>query len=167
MKGIKNNMNKKTKLIIIISCILVVLLVALFLIFSKKDETNDSKYGNYSEKEYKEVEALIDTIIDNGPKTSSIPFDYINASEEEYNKLLSTPELTFQYAISDLINTNGGNGLRSYIEVLLCNEININFKIGFSNANEWLEKYKEYLNKSGKDFNSYDSYARKLLGIIA
>ena len=97
----------------------------------------------------------------------SIPYDYIDASREEYDKLLSTEELTFQFAISDLINTNAGNGLKSYIEVLLCNQINNNFQVGFSSADEWLTKYTEYLNKTGKDFNSYDNYARKLLGIIA
>ncbi len=161
-------MSKKNKLIIVIVCIaLVILVIAGLLIFNKNDEVVDTRFGDYSEEEFKEVEDLINTIVDNGPKESSIPYDYIDASREEYDKLLSTPEKTFQYVISDLINTNAGNGLRSYIEVLLCNQINNNFQVGFSSADEWLTKYIEYLNKSGKDFNNYDNYARKLLGIIA
>ncbi len=160
-------MSKKSKIIIIVCIVLVILVVACLLIFNKKEAVVDNRFGNYSEEEFREVENLINTIVDNGPKESSIPYDYIDASREEYDKLLSTEELTFQFAISDLINTNAGNGLKSYIEVLLCNQINNNFQVGFSSADEWLTKYKEYLNKTGKDFNSYDDYARKLLGIIA
>lgn len=72
---------------------------------------------------------------------------------------------TFRYAISDLINTNANNtnSLTNYIEVLLCSEINTNFKYDFTSATDYLEKYKEFLTKCDCIYNEYDNYARSLL----
>ena len=95
--------------------------------------------------------------------TSSNPFDYIKTSQKEYNELLNHPKETFEYAIKDLIETNANNGLKSYIEALLCKEINKNFKYDFESANDYLKHYKEFLQQSHSDFNNYDKYAISLL----
>lgn len=109
------------------------------------------------------VEDNINKIVENGPVTSSNPFEYIKASQDIYNELLEYPEDTFKYAIKDLIESNANDGLKSYIEALLCSEINKSFKYGFESAPDFLEHYKEYLTKSYTDFNEYDKYAKTLL----
>ena len=63
----------------------------------------------------------------------------------------------------DLIETNANNGLKSYIEALLCKEINKNFKYDFESANDYLKHYKEFLQQSHSDFNNYDKYTISLL----
>lgn len=120
----------------------------------EQKEYSTNKSINISEK--------IDTIIINGPITSSNPFDYIKASEKEYDELLQYPKETFEYAIKDLIETNN-NGLKGYIEALLCKEINKNFEYEFETANDYLEHYKEFLEQSDYEFNNYDKYAQTLL----
>lgn len=109
-----------------------------------------------------DVSNIIDLIVNNGPVTSSNPYDYIKNSQREYELLLNNPEETFEYAIKDLIVTNATSGLRSYIEALLCRKINNSFEYDFETANDYLEHYKEYL-KRNIDFNSYDKYAISLL----
>ena len=104
----------------------------------------------------------INSIAENGPVTSSNPFDYINASQKVYDELLNNPEETFRYAISDLIQTNA-NGLINYIEAILCSKINTNFKYDFESASDYLEKYKEFLLKCDCIYNEYDIYAKSLL----
>lgn len=107
----------------------------------------------------------INSIAENGPVTSSNPFDYINASQKVYDELLNNPEETFRYAISDLIQTNANNrnGLINYIEAILCSKINTNFKYDFESASDYLEKYKEFLLKCDCIYNEYDIYAKSLL----
>lgn len=124
----------------------------------------DSKYIRFEKGEKSiNVSNKIDIIINNGPLTSSNPFDYIKASQKEYDELLKNPKETFEYAIKDLIETNANNGLKSYIEALLCKEINKNFEYDFISADDYLENYKTFLNKSNLDFNDYDKYAISLL----
>ncbi len=127
----------------------------------------NSKYlrfeqGSLLDCEDIDVSNIIDLIVNNGPKTSSNPFDYIKNSQREYELLLNNPKETFEYAIKDLIVTDATSGLRSYIEALLCREINNNFEYDFETADDYLEHYKEYLMKN-IDFNSYDEYAISLL----
>lgn len=110
-----------------------------------------------------DVEEKINNIVSNGPLTSSNPFDYVKASREEYDELLKYPKETFEYAIKDLIETEANKGLKSYIEALLCSEINKNFKYEFESANDFLKNYKEFLNKSYSDLNEYDKYALSLI----
>jgi len=105
----------------------------------------------------------IETIISNGNKDWSNPYDYINASMQEYNELLQHPKETFEYSIKDLIDTNASKGLVSYIEAILCSEINKNFQYDFSTANDYLKNYKEFLIKSDSIFNDYDTYTKLLL----
>lgn len=125
----------------------------------KKDEN-----GNWSIiTETINVEENITKIIENGPMTSSNPFDYIKASQDVYNELLEHPEETFKYAIKDLIDTDANNGLKSYIEAKLCSEINKNFQYNFESAKDFLEQYKEFLTKSYTNLNDYDKYAKELL----
>ena len=133
----------------------------------KKNIVN-SKYikfeqGEKSKNKRINVSSIIDSIVNNGPHTSSNPFDYIKTSQKEYNELLDHPKETFEYAIKDLIETNANNGLKSYIEALLCKEINKNFKYDFESANDYLKHYKEFLQQSHSDFNNYDKYAISLL----
>ena len=133
----------------------------------KKNIVN-SKYikfeqGEKSKNTIINVSSIIDSIVNNGPHTSSNPFDYIKTSQKEYNELLDHPKETFEYAIKDLIETNANNGLKSYIEALLCKEINKNFKYDFESANDYLKHYKEFLQQSHSDFNNYDKYAISLL----
>ena len=133
----------------------------------KKNIVN-SKYikfeqGEKSKNTIIKVSSIIDSIVNNGPHTSSNPFDYIKTSQKEYNELLNHPKETFEYAIKDLIETNANNGLKSYIEALLCKEINKNFKYDFESANDYLKHYKEFLQQSHSDFNNYDKYAISLL----
>ena len=133
----------------------------------KKNIVN-SKYikfeqGDTFTSETINVSSKIDSIVNSGPQTSSNPFDYINASQKEYNELLAHPKETFEYAIKDLIETNANNGLKSYIEALLCKEINKNFEYNFKSANDYLKHYKEFLQQSYSDFNTYDKYAISLL----
>lgn len=109
------------------------------------------------------VSEKIDIIINNGPQTSSNPYDYIEVSQKEYNELLQYPRETFEYSIKDLIESNANNGLKGYIEALLCKEINRNFEYDFESANDYLEHYKEFLSKNNLNFNQYDEYTQTLL----
>lgn len=127
----------------------------------------NSKYikfeqGNHLQNE-SNISNKIDLIVNNGPQTSSNPFDYIKASQKEYDELLSSPKETFEYAINDLITTNASKGLKSYIEALLCKEINTNFDYDFESTNDYLAHYKEFLNKDSTILNDYDKYAISLL----
>lgn len=133
----------------------------------KKNIVN-SKYIKFEQGEHGTNDSLnigekIDIIINNGPHTSSNPYDYIKTNQKEYNELLQYPRETFEYTIKDLIETNANNGLKSYIEALLCKEINKNFEYEFESANDYLEHYKEFLMKSYSDFNNYDKYAISLI----
>lgn len=133
-----------------------------------KENIVNSKYIKFEQgevfiSETFNVSSKIDSIVNNGPQTSSNPFDYIKTSQKEYNELLVHPKETFEYAIKDLIETNADNGLKSYIEALLCKEINKNFKYDFESANDYLKHYKEFLQQSHSDFNNYDKYAISLL----
>lgn len=128
----------------------------------------NSKYIKFEQGEHLKNESFnvsekIDIIIKNGPSTSSNPYDYVKTSQKEYDELLNHPKKTFEYAIKDLIETNANNGLKSYIEALLCKEINTNFEYDFESANDFLEHYKDFLTKSYSDFNNYDKYAKTLL----
>lgn len=109
------------------------------------------------------IEKNINTIVNNGPNTSSNPFDYIKASQQEYDELLEQHKETFEYSIKDLIDSNASNGLKSYIEALLCSEINRNFKYDFESASDYLKNYKEFLTKDNSNLNDYDKYALSLL----
>lgn len=76
----------------------------------------------------KDIEDKINVIVISGPLESSNPYDYINENKDIYNELLNSPKETFAYAITDLINTNASDGLKSYIEsLLMLVEINTNF----------------------------------------
>ena len=134
----------------------------------KKNVVN-SKYIKFEEGERLsneidlDIEKKINTIVDNGPATSSNPYDYIRTNQSIYDELISMPEETFKYSIKDLIESNAGNGLKSYIEALLCININNNFKYDFESANDFLIHYKEFLSNDKNKFNSYDEYAKTLL----
>ncbi len=134
----------------------------------KKNVIN-SKYIKFEKEDHLsnevdlDIEKKINTIVDNGPATSSNPYDYIRASQSIYDELVSMSKETFQYSIKDLIESNAGNGLKSYIEALLCININNNFKYDFESANDFLIHYKEFLSDDKNKFNSYDEYAKKLL----
>lgn len=147
----------KNKFLIII--MLTALLVSLTSCTKKEENINKSNKVN----ENFNVGELLDIIISEGPKTSSNPFDYINKSQKEYDLLLTHPKETFEYSIKDLIETNAGNGLKSYLEALLCKEINKNFDYDFESAKDYLEHYKEYLTNNQNTFNDYDNYAKSLL----
>ena len=110
-----------------------------------------------------DVEKKINEIVSNGPLTSSNPFDYINENQDIYDELLENKEETFKYAIKDLFESNASLGLKSYIEVLLCSEINKNFKYDFESAIDYLDKYREYLRVYSSNLNYYDRYAKGLL----
>ena len=109
-----------------------------------------------------DVSNNINTIINSGPQASSNPFDYVKASQKEYDALLRYPKETFEYSIKDLIETNASNGLKSYIEALLCSEINKNFQYDFESAIDYLSHYKEFLN-GNSNFNQFDEYAKSLI----
>lgn len=109
-----------------------------------------------------DVEDKINKIVNNGPMTSSNPFDYINASKDIYNELLENKYETFKYVIEDLIESDASSGLKSYIEALLCIEINKGFKYDFESATDFLENYKDYLQNTN-NLNYYDKYAKELL----
>lgn len=134
----------------------------------KKNVVN-SKYIKFEEGERLsnemdlDIEKKINTIVDNGPSMSSNPYDYIRTNQSIYDELISMPEETFKYSIKDLIESNAGNGLKSYIEALLCININNNFKYDFESANDFLTHYKEFLSNDKNKFNSYDEYAKALL----
>ena len=129
-------------------------------------ETYQEKYQNTNKENLEDkfdISDKIKTIISNGGQSSSNPYDYINMSKQEYNELLEHPKETFEYAIKDLIDTNASNGLVSYIEVILCSKINKNFQYDFTSANDYLENYKEFLDKSDSVLNDYDIYTKSLL----
>ena len=149
------------------------LVVVVGLVDNSKEEQSwfrknvvDSKYIKFEQGEHYndgfDVAKNIDIIVNNGPQMSSNPFDYIKASQKEYDELLEHSKETFEYSIKDLIETNAGNGLKSYIEALLCSEINDNFKYDFESANDYLYHYKKFLNDDNH-FNQYDEYAVTLL----
>lgn len=130
-------------------------------------ETYQEKYIQNANKDNLQNEFdianKIEAIINKGNQSSSNPYDYINASKQEYNELLEYPKETFEYSIKHLIDTNAGNGLVSYIEAILCGEINKNFQYDFTSANDYLEKYKQFLVKSDSILNEYDAYTKSLL----
>mgnify|MGYP003300002820 CR=1 FL=1 len=127
-------------------------------------ETYQEKYTNKENLESGfDVANKIKTIISNGDQISSNPYDYINASKQEYNDLLEHPKETFEYSIKDLIDTNASNGLVSYIEAILCSKINKSFQYDFTSANDYLENYKEFLDKRDSVLNDYDTYVKSLL----
>ena len=149
------------------------LVVVVGLVDNSKEEQSwfrknvvDSKYIKFEQGEHYndgfDVAKNIDIIVNNGNQASSNPFDYIKASQKEYDELLEHSKETFEYSIKDLIETNAGNGLKSYIEALLCSEINDNFKYDFESANDYLDHYKKFLNDDNH-FNQYDEYAVTLL----
>ena len=149
------------------------LVVVVGLVDNSKEEQSwfrknvvDSKYIKFEQGEHYndgfDVAKNIDIIVNNGNQASSNPFDYIKASQKEYDELLEHSKETFEYSIKDLIETNAGNGLKSYIEALLCSEINDNFKYDFESANDYLYHYKKFLNDDNH-FNQYDEYAVTLL----
>ena len=142
--------------------IILIVLVSSMILFgatgcNKEKEEKNKATNNINASE------MLDTIIDNGPIASSIPFDYIKASQEVYDELLDNPKETFEYAIKDLIETDASNGLKSYLEALLCLEINKNFEYDFENAKDFLDHYKEFLLDKNNNFNDYDKYALSLL----
>lgn len=112
---------------------------------------------------HKDVEDKINLIIENGPKTSSNPFHYVKASQDIYDELLMHPKVTFEYSIKNLIETKADDGLKSYIEALLCSRINTSFKYDFESSSDYLENYKEYLLKDDVELSEYDIYAKTLL----
>lgn len=128
-------------------------------------EEYENKYEsqNIDNEDIFDIGNEIETIINSRNQESSNPYDYINASKQEYNKLLEHPKETFEYSIKDLIDSNASNGLVSYIEVILCSEINKNFQYDFSSANDYLEKYKEFLNRNDSVLNDHDIYTKSLL----
>ena len=46
---------------------------------------------------------------------------------------------------------------KSYLEALLCLEINKNFQYNFESANDFLEHYKEFLIDKNNNLNEYDN----------
>ena len=142
--------------------IILIVLVSSMILFgatgcNKEKEEKNKIANNINASE------MLDTIINNGPELSSIPFDYIKASQEVYDELLDNPKETFEYVIGDLIETDAGNGLKSYLEALLCLEINKNFEYDFESAKDFLDHYKEFLLDKNNNFNDYDKYALSLL----
>ncbi len=113
----------------------------------------------WTKKDYQEH---LDKIINQGPVTSSNPFDYIEASNQDYQELLNHQKETFQYAVEDLINTKE-DGLKSYIEALLCSKINQNFQYDFETGMDFLNHYQDFLTHCDCLYNSYDQYAKSLL----
>lgn len=141
--------------------IILIVLVSSIILFGasgcnkeREEKNNTSNNINVSE--------MLNTIINNGPELSSIPFDYIKASQEVYDELLDNPKETFEFAIRDLIETDAGNGLKSYLEALLCLEINKNFQYDFESAKDFLDHYKKFL-LNNNNFNEYDNYVLTLI----
>lgn len=110
-----------------------------------------------------DVEEKINYIVENGPMVSSNPFDYVEASKEVYNELLNHPKETFEYSIDKLIKSDGNGGLKSYIEALLCSEINSNFEYDFESAKDYIDQYKVFLTECDCLYNDYDKYALTLI----
>lgn len=115
--------------------------------------------------EQNDVLKKINSIVENGPITSSNPFDYIKASQTTYDELLANPEETFKYAFNDLVHSDENNksSLVNYLEALLCSQINTNFKYDFESASDYLKNYKEFLSKDNYTYNEYDLYAKSVL----
>lgn len=115
--------------------------------------------------EQNDVLKKINSIVENGPITSSNPFDYIKASQTTYDELLANPEETFKYAFNDLVQSDENNksSLVNYLEALLCSKINTNFKYDFESASDYLKNYKEFLSKDNYTYNEYDLYAKSVL----
>ncbi len=115
--------------------------------------------------EQNDVLKKINSIVENGPITSSNPFDYIKASQTTYDELLANPEETFKYAFNDLVQSDENNksSLVNYLEALLCSQINTNFKYDFESASDYLKNYKEFLSKDNYTYNEYDLYAKSVL----
>lgn len=142
--------------------IILIILVSSMILFGV---TGCNKEGEEKNKTINDINVSekLDTIIDNGPIASSIPFDYIKANQGIYDELLDNPKETFEYVIGDLIETDASNGLKSYLEALLCLEINKNFQYDFESAKDFLDHYKEFLLDKRNNFNEYDKYALSLL----
>lgn len=163
---------KNQKKIIIVSVVFILLAIGgiiYYSIYEDVTEREDFKFKKESisdspvETVNQDVANKINYIVENGPHLSSNPFDYVNANKDVYDELKNTPKETFEYAIKDLITTNANKGLTSYIEALLCREINSNFDYDFESANDYLEHYKEFLKNSDYKYNEYDKYAKSLL----
>ena len=142
--------------------IILIVLVSSMILFgatgcNKEKEEKNKKTNSIN------VSEMLDTIINNGPELSSIPFDYIKANQGVYDELLDNPKETFEFAIRDLIETDASNGLKSYLEALLCLEINKNFQYDFESAKDFLDHYKEFLLDKNNNFNDYDKYALTLI----
>lgn len=130
--------------------------------YKKVLEKNDN--GDWTlYKEIIDIEEYLNKIVTNGPMTSSNPFDYIESSIDIYNELLEYSKEVFEYCINDLITTNGNDGLKSYIEAVLCSEINKSFSYAFESAGDYLENYKKYLEENDIEFNEYDNYTKSIL----
>lgn len=129
----------------------------------------DDEQNKYEKLDKDTILNKINSIVENGPTSSSNPYDYISKSSSIYNELVQTPKETFMYAIEDLIETdaNSRNGLVSYIEAILCSNINTNFKYDFISAQDYLEKYKAFLLDGSYTYNEYDNYAKSLLTNIS
>ncbi len=108
------------------------------------------------------IKDKLNVIAAGGPQFSTNPFDYIEASREEYDELLEYPKETFEYAIKDIIQ-NQNYGLIGYIEATLCYEINTNFQVNFESANDFITRYEVFLRDSDSELNDYDKYALSLL----
>ena len=129
------NINKIIKITLCIT-----LLLCITSCKSKDNNTNTPSKIDVSEK--------LAEIINNGPPTSSNPYDYIESSKD---------------TIKDLINTDAGNGLKSYIEALLCLKINTDFVYDFESAPDYLKNYKKYLANTDNNFSDYDKYTQEIL----
>ena len=129
----------------------------------------DDEQNKYEKLDKDTILNKINSIVENGPTSSSNPYDYISKSSSIYNELVQTPKETFMYAIEDLIETDADsrNGLVSYIEAILCSNINTNFKYDFISAQDYLEKYKAFLLDGSYTYNEYDNYAKSLLTDIS
>ena len=134
-------------------------LISVFMLISLSGCTKEKEVSN---DEF-DAHNNIATIVEEGPSTSSNPYDYIKASQDKYDELLNHPKESFEYSIEDLIKSNAGNGLKSYIEALLCTKINTNFEYDFESANDFLDNYKKFLNNKKSKLNDYDKYAKNLL----
>lgn len=138
--------------------IIMLLILALYLTGCAKQEITKSE-----EPATIDVSEKLKLIIENGPKDSSNPYNYIDKSMEVYNELLAHPKETFEYCIEDLIGSNGENGLKSYIEAILCSTINKNFSYDFSSATDYIESYTTFIQKNYVYLNEYDKYTLSIL----
>ena len=75
--------------------IILIILVSSMILFGV---TGCNKEGEEKNKTINDINVSekLDTIIDNGPIASSIPFDYIKANQGIYDELLDNPKETFE-----------------------------------------------------------------------